>query len=870
MRIRAIRLTDVRRFDRPVTVEGIGDGLNLLSAPNESGKSTLFDALHAAFFLPHRSQAKEARGLRARVGGAPEVVVEVETAEGRFEIAKRWLSRPMAELRALPAGGGAAQLLSKADEAEAAIARLVGGGADGRGPAGLLWVRQGERGLGDDAGLRRDLLSSVTGEVEAMTGGRRMDRARARAQAELDALATATGRPRTGGPWKAAQDEAEALEAEVARLEAEVGRLHEDLDRRRALRRELAEIVEPAAAAAREAALRDAETAHAAAERHAERLRAALAAETLARLTLESARGKLAGLRAAEAETQEAGTAAAAAATALAKAREEREAAARALRAAREAAAAAATARAEADRRLARAHDAARAEDQRRRRAELAETLARAEALRGEREAAEAEARLGPDARALRRLEDLARDLRDRRAARDRGAASIVLRHAPGAEGGATLDGAPLPDGERVAIPQGAVLELRGLGRLTIDPGRGADDAGAVEAAERALAEALAALSLDTLDAARAAHERREAAETRRRVADAKLAALAPGGLPALREALAALPEPAADADGDAGAPPLPEAQAAAEAARAAQEQAAGALQAVDADDRAAEQAETRAAAAADAAAGRLARARSTLEALEERDAGALAARIAEEETALAGAEAARARLEESAPDLAAAEAELARARGVVANAAQARERLEKTEVELSTRIEHFASDAVEEELADARARLARARAARDRLAFEAQALTRLLEALDAARSAAHDRWFAPVMAELRPLLALLWEDAELRFDEAEVAPAALIRRGADEPYETLSGGTQEQIAILVRLAFARMLAAGGQPAPVILDDALVHTDDDRIERMFRALHRQARDMQILVLSCRQRAFRDLGARALEIAPAPD
>ena len=125
MRIRAIRLTDVRRFDRPVAVEGVGDGLNLLCAPNEAGKSTLFDALHAAFFLPHRSQAKEAKALRPRVGGAPEVTVEIETEDGRFEIAKRWFSRPMAEVRRVPPGGGAPELEAKADEAEARIARLV-------------------------------------------------------------------------------------------------------------------------------------------------------------------------------------------------------------------------------------------------------------------------------------------------------------------------------------------------------------------------------------------------------------------------------------------------------------------------------------------------------------------------------------------------------------------------------------------------------------------------------------------------------------------------------------------------------------------------------------------------------------------------
>lgn len=51
----------------------------------------------------------------------------------------------------------------------------------------------------------------------------------------------------------------------------------------------------------------------------------------------------------------------------------------------------------------------------------------------------------------------------------------------------------------------------------------------------------------------------------------------------------------------------------------------------------------------------------------------------------------------------------------------------------------------------------------------------------------------------------------------------------------------------------------------MILDDALVFTDDDRIERMFDALNLQASDLQIIVLSCRQRAFRDLGGQTLRL-----
>lgn len=46
---------------------------------------------------------------------------------------------------------------------------------------------------------------------------------------------------------------------------------------------------------------------------------------------------------------------------------------------------------------------------------------------------------------------------------------------------------------------------------------------------------------------------------------------------------------------------------------------------------------------------------------------------------------------------------------------------------------------------------------------------------------------------------------------------------------------------------------------PIILDDALVNSDDDRIIKMFTALTRVAVDQKIIVFSCLQMAFQDLG-----------
>jgi uncharacterized protein YhaN len=83
-----------------------------------------------------------------------------------------------------------------------------------------------------------------------------------------------------------------------------------------------------------------------------------------------------------------------------------------------------------------------------------------------------------------------------------------------------------------------------------------------------------------------------------------------------------------------------------------------------------------------------------------------------------------------------------------------------------------------------------------------------------------------------------------------------------------LSDGTREQIAILVRLAMGAMLSSRSQNVPIVLDDALVFSDDDRIQRMFDALSRAGRQQQVIVLTCRTKAFEQLGGRSLRIEEA--
>ena len=84
--------------------------------------------------------------------------------------------------------------------------------------------------------------------------------------------------------------------------------------------------------------------------------------------------------------------------------------------------------------------------------------------------------------------------------------------------------------------------------------------------------------------------------------------------------------------------------------------------------------------------------------------------------------------------------------------------------------------------------------------------------------------------------------------------------------FDLQSFGTQKQLALICRLAYADLLKESGAPTLLILDDALVHSDAPRLAQMKRVLFDAATRHQILLFSCHPEKWRDLGvtARSLE------
>lgn len=468
----------------------------------------------------------------------------------------------------------------------------------------------------------------------------------------------------------------------------------------------------------------------------------------------------------------------------------------------------------------------------------------------------------------IEQLEDLQQEIALMRASADAAAVSLSVDYEEGRQGSISQEGKPLTSGEPQRIDAMTQLQIADTGTLTISPGTTASDGKSVAAlreAEEKWRRLLAEAGVESLAMARTrqgeAHKR--AAELRE--AQITLEALAPEGIEQLRTSVTRLQGISGDADAEV--PDTGEAQKKLEELVAAHKEIAGGREVTQARLTTAYQAGVTAQSALTATQDALVQAEERLGPAEGRTAkrASLASGLEHTTKALAEAKAELEALQEEAPDLESAQAAAERAASVVQRAERDAATLDKEISELTGRITTYAGDAVEEQFEEV---TAKRQAAEQRVAAyegEVAALSRLKYALEEARSAAKEQYFGPVVEELKPLLAMLLDNASVTFDEETLLPQHLERDGQAEDVAVLSGGMREQLAILTRLAFARLLAKGGQPVPVILDDALAYCDDDRIERMFDALHRQAKDLQILVFTCRQRAFEKLGGQGLQM-----
>lgn len=875
--IRRIALENFRKFRAPHEIAGLTQGLNIVIEPNETGKSTLLEAVRAALFLKHSSTTKLIRSFQPlgdNVG--PQVALDFDVAGAPWSLTKRFIKSASVELSG-PTGR------QQGEAAEQALQALLGfeAGQQGagfdktlHGALGMLWVAQTDGLLVEapSSNLRDLIGATLEGEAGALVGGAAFERIRARIDTQYSAYFTGrAGTPtqRLAAAQKRAIAAAETV-AEAERREELLEAAFADLD---AARRQLAtlrrELENDPDATERTDVLARLETARGAAQQLATR-KAENAAATSRLDGLEdlSTRHGAALERQASAQARQATT------------REQLAALTEGLKTARTHAettrSALATTLASRDAARTAVTEARALESAMRRRAQIAaahERLAQVTELEAKRAPLDAALKQAVPAQVL---EDLA-------AAEREVVRHLTLLEADGTRvelvgaQGVTRDGAPLEPGEwtltretRIGLPGGGELVLRPSQAL-------AGAQAALDGAQARHSALLAQWQVATLAEAQARAEAAREATRALETLAARILAAAPAdrdlnlaaGAQTLRAFIAEHPLEV----GEAQAPALPPARS---------------LKELEADQDRADAAFTRAEAQARQAeddAREAEKARVPL-AIDEASAASDLARIGDELTLLAAH-----------PDFADLAATLTAARETAAAASVALQQAEINaqafdQTALTRRLETFAArrrtaeerqnelkaqiagleakvesdggKGLAEHAAAAREENEAARAALVRIEEEAEILKLLRATMAEAQAETARSITGPVANRAARHVGRILPGAEPAFGD-DLSLSSIRRAGVDEACEQLSKGTQEQLAMLTRLAFADMLLEEGHPVSLILDDPLVYSDDVRLDAMTDLIVEASERMQVILLTCRERAFRHIEATRIKI-----
>ena len=895
MKLRSLAVNQFKRFTTPTRLDGIKDGLNVVVGPNEMGKSTLLDALRAVLFEKYNSKAQPITALQNdRNQAAPVVELEFELDDGVYRITKRFIKKPYARL-SCPDGR-----ILEGDTAEDTLRHLLaffepgktGAKPETLGMWNVLWVQQGQSfgalDLPDSA--QSNLHSALESEVGNVLGGRRGRALPQAVEKQLGELITsATGRPRgkykelldrdktiheelddlcvrrqdltqTLNDLEDAQDALERLSS-ADRDEADQNELREARQRHS----QLAELEARIAASSTELELRT---------RNLDQAKQAAASRQRLKDDIESEERSLrkAGKRLTEMHEQE------------------KEAWSRLHKLGAdvrefEAAVTKADEAVSLLRRLVSAVERRARVDEFERRHHKAEA-----AEKRQRAAHQAAAAILVTEEAIDAIRKAAKRLENRQSRLSAAATLISFEMLPEGLSGIDVDGKPLTaDQPSLQVVEPATITIPDRGRITIEPAIQDRDKllRQLRDAKTTLRETQEEAGAKTVSDAEDQHARRQKLLQDAELARQEVELHAPAtdeygaGAQALSDYIEGLRQVLKREMDDLQLQELPTHQDAETALRAEQEQA---------DESRSTLAATRAALSGPENAlgtlqtelgtlhGRYDESKDRLVKLQyqlaqeeddrsddELDAAIAAARIAlsEQETVIAGREAQR--TDETLPQL---EARIGRLEKVVQDRRDKRGKLKEKIAGLKSRVESAEGIGLDEVIEQKNRELELCDEDRRRIDREVKVLSLLLSTLRQAERNAKERYLSPVLNRVRPYLQLLFPRADIHIDENLHITGVIREAGHEEPFHHLSVGTQEQIAVLVRLAFAEMLIEQGHPATVILDDALVFSDDRRMSRMFDILNMTARNVQVITLTCREQLFEELGGNPLSLTAA--
>lgn len=181
------------------------------------------------------------------------------------------------------------------------------------------------------------------------------------------------------------------------------------------------------------------------------------------------------------------------------------------------------------------------------------------------------------------------------------------------------------------------------------------------------------------------------------------------------------------------------------------------------------------------------------------------------------------------------------------------------------------------EDLARATARRRLAAAEQARAAREAETVKLLAALFGEKKREVESQFVAPLTSRVSGYLERLYGEGTsvgVDYENGRFSRLTLSRRGVGDAtfeFSQLSSGAKEQTAAAFRLAMAEVLAEDHDGClPVVFDDAFVNSDADRQAALQRLLDlAAARGLQVIVLSCRPETYATLGAKAVTLPDNP-
>ena len=133
---------------------------------------------------------------------------------------------------------------------------------------------------------------------------------------------------------------------------------------------------------------------------------------------------------------------------------------------------------------------------------------------------------------------------------------------------------------------------------------------------------------------------------------------------------------------------------------------------------------------------------------------------------------------------------------------------------------------------------------------FRRAAASKLLfETMREERDKARRAYVAPLKEKIEHLGYLVFDESFQIDISEELLIASRTVSGVTVPFDSLSGGTKEQLSLIFRLACSIIVAKDGG-IPLMLDDALGYTDPERLRLMGAVLAKAAKDCQIVIFTC--------------------